>query len=77
MIPELAFGSSLGVDGYFLRHFRLSLYDFIAGVTEATDDHALAQWFLVVADLGSARGVVQRLREWQFLRRKRILCSYE
>ena len=56
---RLAFGSRLGVDGYFLRHFKLSLYDFIAGVTKATDDHALAQWFLAHPGV-----TAQRIADW-------------
>jgi uncharacterized protein DUF5069 len=56
---RLAFGSRLGVDGYFLRHFKLLLLDFIAGVTNATDDQALAQWFW--AHPGAT---AQRIADW-------------
>ena len=43
---RLAFGSSIGVDGYFLRHFRLSPEQIIVAVRAATDNDALARWFL-------------------------------
>jgi uncharacterized protein DUF5069 len=59
---RLAFGSRLGVDGYFLRHFKLSLLDFIEGVTKAIDDHALAQWFLAHPGV-----TAQRIADWNLL----------
>lgn len=43
---RLALASSLGVDGYFLRHFGLAHQDFFKAVVRATDDIALADWFL-------------------------------
>jgi hypothetical protein len=43
---RVAFGSRIGVDGYFLRHFRLSLAQVVAAVRAAPDDAALAAWFL-------------------------------
>ncbi len=43
---RLAFGSRLGVDGYFMRYFRLSPREFLAGVVRVGDDAALAAWFL-------------------------------
>jgi len=42
---RLAFGSSIGVDGFFLRHFGLSRRRFLAGVAAAADDAALRAWF--------------------------------
>lgn len=59
---HLAFGSRLGADGYFLRHFGLSSGDFFAGVVHAVDDAALAQWFV------SLPGVTpQRIADWNAL----------
>jgi hypothetical protein len=43
---QLAFGSRFGVDGYFLRHFGLSIEQFLAAVRQSTDNAALARWFL-------------------------------
>lgn len=43
---RVAFGSRLGVDGYFFRHFQLSLPHAVAAVRRARDDDALAAWFL-------------------------------
>ena len=54
-----AFSSRLGVDGFFLRHFKLALFDFTAAVAKATDDQALAQWFL--AHPGAT---AQRIADW-------------
>ncbi len=59
---RLAFGSSLGADGYFLRHFELSLQDFLAGVARAADDDALARWFLVLPG-----ATPQRVADWNLL----------
>ena len=43
---RLAFGSPIGVDGYFLRHFRLTRAHVIAAVRTAANDEALTRWFL-------------------------------
>ena len=45
ILYRLAFGSPLGVDGYFLRHFRLSRADFIRAVRAAANDESVAAWF--------------------------------
>lgn len=42
---RVAFGSSLGVDGAFLRHFCVTSCSFSNAVARAQDDHALAAWF--------------------------------
>ena len=42
---RIAFGSAIGVDGYFLRHFRLRLPAVIGAVKSSPDDEALARWF--------------------------------
>ncbi|MFO0706417.1 MAG: DUF5069 domain-containing protein [Nitrospira sp.] len=42
---RLALASSLGIDGYFLRHFGLTPQDFFKAVVRAADDTALAEWF--------------------------------
>ena len=41
-----AFGSSLGVDGHFLKHFGIVRGDFIRAVRDSKDDAAVATWFL-------------------------------
>lgn len=43
---RLAFGSRFGIDGAFLRHFHLTLAQFLAAVRAAADNAALAEWFL-------------------------------
>lgn len=43
---RVAFGSRIGVDGYFFRHFGLTRAQVIAAVRAASSDAAVAQWFL-------------------------------
>ncbi|MEO6995010.1 MAG: DUF5069 domain-containing protein [Lacunisphaera sp.] len=43
---RLAFGSRIGVDGYFFRQFQLSRAQIVAAVRAASDDEQLARWFL-------------------------------
>ena len=43
---RIAFGSRVGIDGYFLRHFRLSMAQVITAVRSAENEEALATWFL-------------------------------
>lgn len=43
---RVAFGSRIGVDGFFFRHFQLSRPQIVAAVRVAPDDEELAQWFL-------------------------------
>ncbi len=43
---RIAFGSRIGVDGYFLRHFHLSMAQVVATVRSASNDEAVANWFL-------------------------------
>jgi Domain of unknown function (DUF5069) len=45
-IYRLAFGSRLGIDGAFLRHFSLTVDEFLAAVRQSADSEALAKWFL-------------------------------
>ena len=48
---RIAFGSRIGVDGYFLRHFRLSRRQFLQGVGSSGDEGALARWFLALPSI--------------------------
>ena len=43
---RVAFGSRLGIDGYFFRHFGLTRTQVIAAIRTAPSDAAVAQWFL-------------------------------
>lgn len=43
---RVAVGSRVGVDGYFLRHFQLTLPEVVAAVGDSTDDDAVVAWFL-------------------------------
>lgn len=45
LVYRLALGSSLGVDGCFLRQFQLSHRQFVQAVKHSSSDEALAQWF--------------------------------
>ena len=44
----MALGSPRGVDGSFLRQFRLSYRQFVQAVAESSNDEALARWFLTL-----------------------------
>jgi hypothetical protein len=44
-VYRLALASSLGIDGAFLRRFRLSPNAFFQAVQQSPDDEALARWF--------------------------------
>ena len=43
---RVAFGSRVGIDGYFLRHFRLSLVQLLVAVKKSRSDDELIKWFL-------------------------------
>lgn len=43
---RLALGHSLGIDGSFLRQFKISHQQFVQAVAQTPDKEALAQWFL-------------------------------
>jgi len=43
---RVAFGSRIGVDGYFMRHFRLTMPQVVAAVRSASTDGEVATWFL-------------------------------
>lgn len=45
---RMALGSPRGVDGSFLRQFRLSYRQFVQAVEDCANDEALAQWFLTL-----------------------------
>lgn len=46
LVYRAAFGSSVGIDGYFLRHFGLKLPQVIAAVRASSNDAAVAKWFM-------------------------------
>jgi hypothetical protein len=43
---RLAFGSRIGVDGYFVRHFHLTMPKFVAALRSSGSDAEFVQWFL-------------------------------
>ena len=43
---RVAFGSRLGIDGAFLRHFGLTVSQFLVAVRRSDGNTALALWFL-------------------------------
>jgi hypothetical protein len=59
-IYQLAFGSRYGVDGYFLRHFDLTIDQFLAAVRQSKDNAALARWFLALPGASPPR-----IAEWK------------
>ena len=58
-IYQLAFGSRFGVDGYFLRHFGLTIDRFLDAVRLSADNAALARWFLALPGASPTR-----IAEW-------------
>ncbi len=46
LLYRLSLGSTIGVDGYFLRHFGLSFPQLRNAIIESQNDEYLAQWFL-------------------------------
>ena len=58
-IYQLAFGSRYGVDGHFLRHFDLTIDQFLAAVRQSKDNAALARWFLALPG-----ATPPRIAEW-------------
>jgi len=56
---RVAFGSRLGIDGAFLRHFGLTVSQFLVAVRRSEDSAALAQWFLSLPAVSS-----ERIAEW-------------
>jgi hypothetical protein len=59
ILYRVALGSPLGVDGFFLRHFRLSRADFIRAVRSSADDPDLAKWFVAQPHVGA-----ETIDEW-------------
>ena len=43
---RIAFGSRVGVDGYFFRHFGLRRAQMLAAIRARSDDAAVGDWFL-------------------------------
>lgn len=58
-IYRLAFGSRLGIDGAFLRHFGLTVSQFLLAVRRCEDSVALARWFLSLPAASP-----ERITEW-------------
>ncbi len=58
-IYQLAFGSRYGVDGHFLRHFDLTIDQFLAAVRQSKDNAAFARWFLALPGVSPPR-----IAEW-------------
>jgi len=56
---RVAFGSRLGIDGAFLRHFGLTVEQFLAAVRQSADNEALAKWFLSLPAASP-----ERIAEW-------------
>lgn len=56
---RMAFGSRLGIDGAFLRHFGLTRPHFLAAVRRAGGNEALAAWFLSLPAASP-----ERIAEW-------------
>lgn len=59
LLYRVALGSPIGMDGYFLSHFKLSMRQFLSGVRRAQTDDELARWFVAQPGVSS-----QRIAEW-------------
>ena len=46
LLYRLSLGSSIGIDGYFLRHFGLTFRHVRNAVIEIQNDEGVTQWFL-------------------------------
>ncbi|MFO0774643.1 MAG: DUF5069 domain-containing protein [Nitrospiraceae bacterium] len=55
LLYRLALGSSVGLDGAFLRHFRLTLDDLQKAVAEHDDDAGIERWFRNLPATSSTR----------------------
>ncbi len=56
---RVAFGSRFGIDGAFLRHFGLTVPQFLVAVRRSAGNAALAQWFLSLPAASP-----ERIAEW-------------
>ncbi len=56
---RIAFGSRVGVDGYFFRHFGLKKTTMLAAIRSQPEDAGVAQWFLQQPGVTPAR-----IAEW-------------
>lgn len=43
---RVAFGSRVGIDGYFLHHFQIQLPQLVVAVRRASSEDEVAKWFL-------------------------------
>ena len=46
LLYRLSLGSPIGIDGFFLRHFKMTFRQFQEAVLENRHDESLARWFL-------------------------------
>jgi hypothetical protein len=46
LLYRLSLGSPIGIDGFFLRHFKISFRPLREAVLQTRNDENLAQWFL-------------------------------
>jgi len=46
LLYRLSLGSPIGIDGFFLRHFKIAFRQFREAVLQTRNDENLAQWFL-------------------------------
>ncbi|MGE0474854.1 MAG: DUF5069 domain-containing protein [Nitrospirales bacterium] len=53
LIYRLSLGSPVGIDGFFLRHFKMSFRQFREAVLQTRNDENLAQWFLSQPDVNT------------------------
>ncbi|MGB0910651.1 MAG: DUF5069 domain-containing protein [Nitrospirales bacterium] len=57
---RLAFCSSLGLDGHFLKYFQLRKHDFLKAVQDAEEnDDSVVEWFLAQTTV-----TAKRIAEW-------------
>ena len=59
---RIALGNKIGIDGYFFRHFRISLRQFIKAIESEPTPEALAAWFLARPEVD-----IKSIAEWNAL----------
>ncbi len=55
LLYRAAFGSRIGVDGYFMQHFSLTRRELLVAVSRNRSDDEVARWFLSLDGVSAER----------------------